>query len=319
MITRLMEYAIEISGLTKKFGDFVAVDRLDLRVKVGEIFGFLGPNGAGKTTTIRMMCGLMRQTKGTIKIYGYSIPEERSELIKITGYMAQRFSLYEDLSVYENMEFFGKLYGLNGKNLENRIIELLEFLDLKDVKNRLAGRLSGGMKQRLALGVALIHRPKLLVLDEPTAGVDPPIRRAFWEYLRGLNKEGTTILVTTHYMDEAENCDRIGLMNRGRLIAEGTPRELKKMVFGGDIVEIVLQGYVQEGALNETASLKELTYRDGDTVLRLVLKDASKELPALLRRLDDIGLRVLSAEPINVTLEEVFIELVTGRVEKAAV
>ncbi|MEM2880293.1 MAG: ABC transporter ATP-binding protein [Candidatus Methanomethylicaceae archaeon] len=313
-----MEYAIEISGLTKKFGNFVAVDNLDLRVKVGEIFGFLGPNGAGKTTTIRMMCGLMRQTKGSIKIYGYSIPEERNELIKITGYMAQRFSLYEDLSVYENMEFFGKLYGLNGKNLENRILELLEFLDLKDVRRRLAGRLSGGMKQRLALGVALIHRPKLLVLDEPTAGVDPPIRRAFWEYLRGLNKEGTTILVTTHYMDEAENCDRIGLMNRGRLIAEGTPKELKRRVFGGDIVEVVLHGYVQEGTLEGVANLKELAYRDGDTVLRVVLKDASRELPALLRRIDGMGLKIISAEPINVTLEEVFIELVTGRMEKVA-
>ncbi|MEM4234223.1 MAG: ABC transporter ATP-binding protein [Candidatus Methanomethylicaceae archaeon] len=313
-----MEYAIEISGLTKKFGNFVAVDNLDLRVKVGEIFGFLGPNGAGKTTTIRMMCGLMRQTKGSIKIYGYSIPEERNELIKITGYMAQRFSLYEDLSVYENMEFFGKLYGLNGKNLENRILELLEFLDLKDVRGRLAGRLSGGMKQRLALGVALIHRPKLLVLDEPTAGVDPPIRRAFWEYLRGLNKEGTTILVTTHYMDEAENCDRIGLMNRGRLIAEGTPKELKRRVFGGDIVEVVLHGYVQEGTLEGVANLKELAYRDGDTVLRVVLKDASRELPALLRRIDGMGLKIISAEPINVTLEEVFIELVTGRIEKVA-
>jgi ABC-2 type transport system ATP-binding protein len=306
-----MEYAIEISGLTKKFGDFVAVDNLDLRVRVGEIFGFLGPNGAGKTTTIRMMCGLMRQSKGTIRIYGYSIPEERSELIKITGYMAQRFSLYEDLSVYENMEFFGKLYGLNGENLHSRIRELLEFLDLKDVKDRLAGRLSGGMKQRLALGVALIHRPKLLVLDEPTAGVDPPIRRAFWEYLRGLNKEGTTILVTTHYMDEAENCDRIGLMNRGRLVAEGTPKELKRRVFGGDLVQIVLEGYIQGGVIKDFLNVKDLKYVDGETVLRIILKDASKELPSMLRRLDSMGLKVQSAEPINVTLEEVFIELVT--------
>jgi ABC-2 type transport system ATP-binding protein len=306
-----MEYAIEISGLTKKFGDFVAVDNLDLRVRVGEIFGFLGPNGAGKTTTIRMMCGLMRQSKGTIRIYGYSIPEERSELIKITGYMAQRFSLYEDLSVYENMEFFGKLYGLNGENLRSRIRELLEFLDLKDVKDRLAGRLSGGMKQRLALGVALIHRPKLLVLDEPTAGVDPPIRRAFWEYLRGLNKEGTTILVTTHYMDEAENCDRIGLMNRGRLVAEGTPKELKRRVFGGDLVEVVLEGYIQGGVIKDFLNVKDLKYVDGETVLRIILKDASKELPSMLRRLDSMGLKVQSAEPINVTLEEVFIELVT--------
>ena len=308
---RLMEYAIEISGLTKKFGDFVAVDNLDLRVRVGEIFGFLGPNGAGKTTTIRMMCGLMRQSKGTIRIYGYSIPEERSELIKITGYMAQRFSLYEDLSVYENMEFFGKLYGLNGENLHSRIRELLEFLDLKDVKDRLAGRLSGGMKQRLALGVALIHRPKLLVLDEPTAGVDPPIRRAFWEYLRGLNKEGTTILVTTHYMDEAENCDRIGLMNRGRLVAEGTPKELKRRVFGGDLVQVVLEGHIQGGVIKDFLNVKDLKYVDGETVLRIILKDASKELPSMLRRLDSMGLKVQSAEPINVTLEEVFIELVT--------
>jgi len=308
---RLMEYAIEISGLTKKFGDFVAVDNLDLRVRVGEIFGFLGPNGAGKTTTIRMMCGLMRQSKGTIRIYGYSIPEERSELIKITGYMAQRFSLYEDLSVYENMEFFGKLYGLNGENLRSRIRELLEFLDLKDVKDRLAGRLSGGMKQRLALGVALIHRPKLLVLDEPTAGVDPPIRRAFWEYLRGLNKEGTTILVTTHYMDEAENCDRIGLMNRGRLVAEGTPKELKRRVFGGDLVEVVLEGHIQGSVIKDFLNVKDLKYVGGETVLRIILKDASKELPSMLRRLDSMGLKVQSAEPINVTLEEVFIELVT--------
>ncbi|MBC7112448.1 MAG: ABC transporter ATP-binding protein [Candidatus Methanomethyliales bacterium] len=306
-----MEYAIEISGLTKKFGDFVAVDNLDLRVRVGEIFGFLGPNGAGKTTTIRMMCGLMRQSKGTIRIYGYSIPEERSELIKITGYMAQRFSLYEDLSVYENMEFFGKLYGLNGEGLHKRIRELLEFLDLEDVKDRLAGRLSGGMKQRLALGVALIHRPKLLVLDEPTAGVDPPIRRAFWEYLRGLNKEGTTILVTTHYMDEAENCDRIGLMNKGRLIAEGTPKELKRRIFGGDLVEVVLQGRIQGDVIKGFLNVGDLKYKDGETVLRLVLKDASKELPSLLKRLDSMGLKVQSAEPINVTLEEVFIELVT--------
>jgi len=306
-----MEFAIEISGLTKKFGDFIAVDNLNLRVRVGEIFGFLGPNGAGKTTTIRMMCGLMRQTKGTIRVYGYSIPEERSRLIKITGYMAQRFSLYEDLSVNENLEFFGKLYGLKGKNLDDRILELLEFLDLRDVRDRLAGRLSGGMKQRLALGVALIHRPKLLVLDEPTAGVDPPIRRAFWEYLRGLNKEGVTILVTTHYMDEAENCNRIGLVNKGRLIAEGTPKELKKMVFGGDMVEVVLQGHVQMSKFMGIANVREQSYRDGETVLRIILKDASKELPALLRTIDGMGLKVLSAEPVSVTLEEVFIELVT--------
>ncbi|MGQ9759554.1 MAG: ABC transporter ATP-binding protein [Candidatus Methanomethylicaceae archaeon] len=295
----------------------MAVNNLDLKVKVGEIFGLLGPNGAGKTTTIRMICGLMRQSRGSIKICGYRIPDERSELIKITGYMAQRFSLYEDLSVFENLEFFGKLYGMNGKELSTRINELLEFLELSDVKERLAGRLSGGMKQRLSLGVALIHKPKLLILDEPTAGVDPPIRRAFWEYLRGLNREGTTILVTTHYMDEAENCDRIGLMNKGVLIAEGTPKELKRMVFGGDIIEVVLQGCVGSDVLSKFAMLKDVLYRDDTTVLKALLRDASRELPILLKDLDSAGLKVIAAAPMNVTLEEVFVKLVMEGKEAA--
>lgn len=303
----MMEFAIEIDGLTKKFGDFKAVDNLSLKVRIGEIFGLLGPNGAGKTTTIRMLCGLMRPSEGSIKIYEYKMPDERSEAIKIMGYMAQRFSLYEDLTVMENLEFFGKLYGISGANLKRRILELLEFLELKEFKDRLAGKLSGGMKQRLALAVALLHRPKLLILDEPTAGVDPPIRRAFWEYLRSLNKEGVTILVTTHYMDEAENCDRIGLMNRGKLIAIGSPKELKRMAFGGDLVEIKVQGKVNE--LNGLKILEEENHGEF-SLLKVLLKDASSELPRLLKALDEKGLKVISAEPINVTLEEVFIKMV---------
>ncbi|MCS7098529.1 MAG: ABC transporter ATP-binding protein [Candidatus Methanomethyliaceae archaeon] len=302
-----MEYAIEVHGLTKKFGNFKAVDNLNLKVKRGEIFGLLGPNGAGKTTTIRMICGLMNQTEGSIKVYGYKIPEERKEAIKIIGYMAQRFSLYEDLTVYENMEFFGRLYGINGINLRERIIELLNFLELNEFKDRLAGKLSGGMRQRLALGVALLHKPKLLILDEPTAGVDPPIRRAFWGYLRGLNKEDVTILITTHYMDEAENCDRIGLMNRGRLIAIGSPRELKRMAFGGDLVEIKVQGRIDE--LKDFRILEKKV--DGENCsLKILLSDASLELPKLLKYMDGAGLKILCAETINVTLEEVFIRMV---------
>ncbi|MCQ5336936.1 MAG: ABC transporter ATP-binding protein [Candidatus Methanomethylicia archaeon] len=300
-----MEYAIEISGLTKKFGDFIAVDHLDLKVYKGEIFGLLGPNGAGKTTTIRMLCGLMAPTEGSIKILGYNIPEQRNEAIRKIGYMAQRFSLYEDLTVYENMEFYGKLYGLKGSLLRERILKLLDFLELSEFKDRLAGKLSGGMKQRLALGVALIHNPSLLILDEPTAGVDPSLRRAFWNYFRSLNKEGTTILVTTHYMDEAENCDRIGLMSKGKLIAIGSPRELKRKAFGGDVIELKIKGDINSLPLKILETRKE----NDITIVRAVLNDISKELPNIFNLLDSYNIKLISVEPINISLEEVFIKL----------
>jgi ABC-2 type transport system ATP-binding protein len=300
-----VEYAIEISGLTKKFGDFIAVDHLDLKVYKGEIFGLLGPNGAGKTTTIRMLCGLMAPTEGSIKILGYNIPEQRNEAIRKIGYMAQRFSLYEDLTVYENMEFYGKLYGLKGSLLRERILKLLDFLELSEFKDRLAGKLSGGMKQRLALGVALIHNPSLLILDEPTAGVDPSLRRAFWNYFRSLNKEGTTILVTTHYMDEAENCDRIGLMSKGKLIAIGSPRELKRKAFGGDVIELKIKGDINSLPLKILETRKE----NDITIVRAVLNDISKELPNIFNLLDSYNIKLISVEPINISLEEVFIKL----------
>jgi ABC-2 type transport system ATP-binding protein len=300
-----VEYAIEISGLTKKFGDFIAVDHLDLKIYKGEIFGLLGPNGAGKTTTIRMLCGLMAPTEGSIKILGYNIPEQRNEAIRKIGYMAQRFSLYEDLTVYENMEFYGKLYGLKGSLLRERILKLLDFLELSEFKDRLAGKLSGGMKQRLALGVALIHNPSLLILDEPTAGVDPSLRRAFWNYFRSLNKEGTTILVTTHYMDEAENCDRIGLMSKGKLIAIGSPRELKRKAFGGDVIELKIKGDINSLPLKILETRKE----NDITIVRAVLNDISKELPNIFNLLDSHNIKLISVEPINISLEEVFIKL----------
>jgi ABC-2 type transport system ATP-binding protein len=300
-----VEYAIEISGLTKKFGDFIAVDHLDLKVYKGEIFGLLGPNGAGKTTTIRMLCGLMAPTEGSIKILGYNIPEQRNEAIRKIGYMAQRFSLYEDLTVYENMEFYGRLYGLKGSLLRERILKLLDFLELSEFKDRLAGKLSGGMKQRLALGVALIHNPSLLILDEPTAGVDPSLRRAFWNYFRSLNKEGTTILVTTHYMDEAENCDRIGLMSKGKLIAIGSPRELKRKAFGGDVIELKIKGDIDSLPLKILETRKE----NDITIVRAVLNDISKELPNIFNLLDSYNIKLISVEPINISLEEVFIKL----------
>ncbi|PNV77280.1 MAG: ABC transporter ATP-binding protein, partial [Thermoproteota archaeon] len=210
--------AIEARGLTKKFGNFTAVDNLNLTVEAGLAFGLLGPNGAGKTTTIRMITGLIKPTAGTVKVYGHDVSSERSKVIEKIGYMPQKFGLYEDLTVEENMALFGRLYGLSKSDSLQRSRELMEFLDLKEFRNRLAGKLSGGTKQRLALAVALIHDPLLLILDEPTAGVDPPIRRQFWEIFRDLNRKGKTILLTTHYMDEAENCDKLALMSSGRII-----------------------------------------------------------------------------------------------------
>lgn len=308
--------AVEIVSLRKAFGSFAAVNGLDLRIAKGEIYGLLGPNGAGKTTLIRILCGLMAPTSGEVLVWGYRMPWERDRLIRITGYMAQRFSLYEDLSVKENLEFYGRLYGMPFKELKGRVSELLSFLSLDEFSERLAGRLSGGMKQRLALGVALIHRPKLLILDEPTAGVDPPIRRAFWDYLRGLNRESVTILVTTHYMDEAENCGRIALMNRGKVVAEGTPRELKKGVFGGDLVDISVRGSGDPAAALPFCRVIEERVENGDvgvtTSLRVLVQDAPREIPVMVNALERAGFKVVSASPTYVNLEDVFIRVVEG-------
>ncbi|MCX8203317.1 MAG: ABC transporter ATP-binding protein [Nitrososphaeria archaeon] len=312
--------AVEITRLRKVFGSFAAVDGLDLRIAKGEIYGLLGPNGAGKTTTIRMICGLMTPTSGEVLVWGYRMPREREALIRITGYMAQKFSLYEDLTVKENLEFYGRLYGIPRDDLRERVSELMSFLSLEEFSGRLAGRLSGGMKQRLALGVALIHRPRLLILDEPTAGVDPPIRRMFWDYLRGLNKESVTILVTTHYMDEAENCDRIALVNRGKVVAEGTPRELKKRVFGGDMVDIVVSGCGDPASALPSCRVLERRAATGGgadgksatVTLKVLVQDAPRELPVMVSALEKAGFTVVSASPTYVTLEDVFISVVEG-------
>ena len=225
-----MEYAVYTEKLTKKFGGIVAVDELDLRVNRGEIYGFLGPNGAGKTTAIRMLCGILEPTAGGGRVLDYDIVAEAEQVKKRIGYMSQRFSLYEDLTVAENVDFYASVYGLTGSVKRERTGELFETAGLGGRTRQLAGTLSGGQKQRLALGCALVHRPELLFLDEPTAGVDPVSRRDFWGLLYELAAGGTTILVTTHYMDEAEHCNRLGFIYDGRLIAEGKPDVLKSGV-----------------------------------------------------------------------------------------
>ncbi|NIV73568.1 MAG: ATP-binding cassette domain-containing protein, partial [Gammaproteobacteria bacterium] len=226
--------AVILEGLTRTFGDFVAVDRVSLTVSRGDVFGFLGPNGSGKTTTIRMLCGLLAPTAGRGRVLGHDVLRERSRIKARIGYMSQRFSLYDDLSVAQNLEFFGGGYGLRGERLAERRGWALEMTGLRGGEKRLARELSGGVKQRLALGCALLHEPEIVFLDEPTAGVDPASRRDFWDLIGNLAATGVTVFVTTHYLDEAENCHRLGLIHRGRLVAAGTPRELRERA--GDAV-----------------------------------------------------------------------------------
>ncbi len=223
-----MEYAVEIDKLTKKFDSFTAVDEISLTVESGEIFGFLGANGAGKTTAIRMLCGLLLPTSGYGLVNGFDIYGESERIKKSIGYMSQKFSLYKDLTGEENLWFYGSVYQIPSRDLRFRIDELSVSLELREFIDRLALSLPVGWRQRLALAASLLHRPKMLFLDEPTAGVDPVFRRRFWDFLYHLAEEGTTLFVTTHYMDEAEFCHRISIMHQGRIIELGNPRELTK-------------------------------------------------------------------------------------------
>jgi ABC-2 type transport system ATP-binding protein len=220
--------AVRLEELTKRFGDFVAVDRVTLEVEKGEIFGFLGANGAGKTTTIRMLCGLLLPTSGKGTVGGLDIYTDSEKIKRSIGYMSQKFSLYRDLTGRENLWFYGSVYRIERRDLSDRIKQVGDLLELSQFIDRLAGSIPVGWRQRLALGAALLHRPQMLFLDEPTGGVDLVFRRRFWDILYGLADQGTTLFVTTHYMDEAEFCSRISIMDRGRIIEVGSPRELKE-------------------------------------------------------------------------------------------
>ena len=220
--------SVKAQDLTRKFGNFTAVDSISFEVYDGEIFGFLGANGAGKTTTIRMLCGLLLPTSGTATVEEYDIYKQPDEIKKIIGYMSQKFSLYEDLTVSENIEFFGGIYGLDNSSLETARTMALEKYGLQDLRDRMTRDLPVGWKQRLALACSTLHEPKILFLDEPTGGVDPVSRREFWQIIYDFAERGTTVFVTTHYMDEAEYCNRLSIMHAGRIIAIGMPGELKK-------------------------------------------------------------------------------------------
>jgi ABC-2 type transport system ATP-binding protein len=224
----LSTITVKVRGLTKKFGDFMAVDNIDLTIKTGEIFGFLGPNGAGKSTTIKILCGLLMPTSGNGSVGGFDIMKESEEIKKNIGYMSQKFSLYDDLTIEENINFFSGIYAVAAARKKERMEWVLETAGLQDKRKAITRTLPGGFKQRLALGCSVLHEPAIIFLDEPTSGVDPLSRRNFWNLINEMSTAGTTVFVTTHYMDEADYCNRLALIYRGRIIAEGSPNELKQ-------------------------------------------------------------------------------------------
>jgi ABC-2 type transport system ATP-binding protein len=310
--------AIEVLGLTKKFGGFVAVNDVNFEVQRGEIFGFLGPNGAGKTTTIRMLLGLLTPTGGTAKVVGYDVVKESEAMRKRIGYMSQKFSLYGDLTVEENLNFYGGVYGVRGSKLKERKQYILKMAGLVGRERELTRNLSGGWKQRLALGAAIIHEPEALFLDEPTAGVDPISRRAFWELIYELAEAGTTILVTTHYMDEAEHCQNLVFIQRGTLVAQGSPEEIKVTKMHGDVVEIDCDDAGQAiQILRDLDIFEEVTLYG--SLIHVVTDNLPEHLPLIRKSLTERGITVTSVERIAPSLEDVFIsstreaEKVVGR------
>ena len=303
------EPAIVVERLTKKFGDFTAVDEVSFEVRPGEVVGYLGPNGSGKTTTIRMLLGLLLPTAGRAQVLGFDIERQAEAIRPLVGYMSQKFALYEDLTVRENLVFYAGVYGLSRAEYRPRVKEVLELVGLAGREGERAGEISGGWRQRLALGIALVHQPRLLFLDEPTSGVDPSARRAFWDLIYTLAERGTTIFVTTHYMDEAEHCGRVGIMFDGRLLAMATPSALKQTQIKGPVWDIVAEPLVS--ALDALAAIPRVhqTGLLGDHLRAITEREAhtADSLEAALAERGFPGAVVEEGEP---TLEDVFVTLV---------
>ncbi len=302
--------SVVIEDLVKRFGDFVAVNHISLATRKGEIFGFLGPNGAGKSTTIRMLCGLLTPTSGRAIVAGYDVAREPESVRQNIGYMSQKFSLYNDLKVIENLRLFAGLYNVPSDKLTERIDWALDIANLKGQENLIVGTLPGGWKQRLALGCAVLHKPPIIFLDEPTSGVDPISRRQFWDLIHNMAGEGVTVFVTTHYMEEAEYCNRLALIFRGRMVALGTPSELKQKSMKGDLllVECTPLGPAVEVLQSAPMVMDAAVFGNA---LHLVVEQAEAATPEVKKYLTEHGVTVRRIEKIRPSLEDVFVSLTT--------
>ena len=310
--------SVVVKERVKRFGDFVAVDHISFEAKKGEIFGFLGPNGAGKSTTIRMLCGLLHPTSGVAMVAGTDVAKQPEVVRRKIGYMSQKFSLYNDLTVIENVNFFAGMYEVSPAVLPERVAWALEMAGLKGREKTMTATLAAGWKQRLALGCAVLHKPPVLFLDEPTSGVDPISRRQFWELIHQMAAEGVTVFVTTHYMDEAEYCNRLVLIYRGRIVASGSPAELKRDAMHGEL--LLVEGEPLP------AAIEALQNQDGihdvavfGNALHLVVEDAKQAVPLVRQRLEEKRVKVSRVEPIRPSLEDVFVSLTTREQPKEAV
>ena len=303
--------SIVVESLVKRFGNFVAVDHINLEVRKGEVFGFLGPNGAGKSTTIRMLCGLLKPTSGQAKVAGFDVSRYPESVRQNIGYMSQKFSLYSDLTVIENIRLIAGLYSVHSNILQQRIEWALEMANLKGRENLITRTLPGGWKQRLALGCAVLHKPPVIFLDEPTSGVDPITRRQFWDLIHQMAEDGVTVFVTTHYMEEAEYCNRLALIFRGKIVALGTPSELKRDSMKGELllVECEPLGAAVEVLQSAPGVLDAAVFGNA---LHLVVADAARSATQLKSYLTERGIRVTRIEEIRPSLEDVFVSLTTG-------
>jgi ABC-2 type transport system ATP-binding protein len=309
--------AVEMRDLVKKFGSFVAVDHISLAVEKGEIFGFLGPNGAGKSTAIRMLCGLLTPTSGSASVNGFDVARQPEEIRRTIGYMSQKFSLYDDLTVEENIDFFTGMYGVPREKREERKRHVLEMANLSDRRDALTRTLSGGWKQRLALGCAILHDPPVLFLDEPTSGVDPLARAAFWGLIHDLSATGHTIFVSTHYMDEAEYCHRLALMYRGKVIALGTPAELKAGLTEHSLLNLEASDPLETmRALEGLEGVRDVAVFGGG--LHVTVDDVEATSARVRERLGAQGIAVRSLAQIPPSMEDVFVALIEAEERKAA-
>jgi len=305
-----MAAAVVLDHLSKVFGTFRAVDNITFEVEEGEIFGFLGANGAGKSTTIRMLCGLLQPTSGTAKVLGIDVARDPEGVKRRIGYMSQRFSLYDELTVTDNLRFFGGVYGLRGRAAQEREQWAVEMAGLAGMESTRTGALAGGWKQRLALASAVLHRPRVIFLDEPTSGVDPLSRRRFWRLIDEMAQEGVTVFVTTHYLDEAEHCDRLALLHAGRLVALGTPAELKEVYSHKVILEVTAPRIVEALDTLSAQDWARETSIFGDR-LHVVVDDQAKGERRIRSVLEEQGIQTVAIERIPPSLEDVFIHYVS--------